>query len=184
MGPPVLLSQRGFTLPELVLTIALAVTVLGISAPVMRDVTDTSRLNAAARELERELQDARLKAVSSNRILRLRINCPATGYYRTVEFLGSAAQDSAANRCSQTVYPYPAPDHDLMTRPNHDGPLRVITPGTTVDTLVLQFHPDGTAQTVSAGVAQRITNPVTVTVRRGRRTRAVTINGAGKIQLA
>ena len=60
-----------------------------------------------------------------NRPLRVRINCPATGYIRTVEVLGTAA-DTAANRCLITAYPFPAADTDMMTRPNYDGPVRML----------------------------------------------------------
>ena len=73
-------NQRGFSLTELMLTVTVAATLLAIGVPVLKDVTEGSKLNGAARELERELQSARLRAVSSNRSLRVRLNCPATGY--------------------------------------------------------------------------------------------------------
>jgi hypothetical protein len=147
----------------------------------MNNVSDSSKLNAAARELEREFQGARMKAVATNRILRVRLNCPATGSYRTVEYLNSAA-DNASNRCLQSAYPFPA-DADLMTRPNYDGPLRVLPSQATVTTSILEFHPDGTAQLVVSNVPQAITTPVTITVQRKTKTKAMTINGAGKIQI-
>ena len=42
----------------------------------MKDMTENIKLNQAARLVEREMQDARLKAVSSNRLIRVRMNCP------------------------------------------------------------------------------------------------------------
>lgn len=174
-------SDRGFSLNELLLVVAVAAALMTIAVPVMTDVTESTKLNGAARELERELQSARLKSVTSNRILRVRLNCPSTGYYRTVEFLNSAA-DTATNRCLQSAYPFP-PDNDLMTRPNYDGPLRVLPQGATVGTEVLQFNPDGTAYRVVANVVTTIATPLTITVTRNGHSRAMTINGAGKIQI-
>jgi prepilin-type N-terminal cleavage/methylation domain-containing protein len=175
------LSDRGFSLTELMLTVAVAATLMGIALPVMRDVSESSKLGAATREVERELQAARLKSVTANRILRVRLNCPSTGYYRTVELL-SDARDTAANRCLQSAYPFPA-DVDLMTRPNYDGPVRVLPAGATIANEVFEFHPDGTAYRVVTNVAQNITAPVTLTVTRYGKSKAMTINGAGKIQI-
>lgn len=175
-------TDRGFTLTELLLIVAVIGTLAAMAVPVMQDVTASIKLNEAARLVERELQDARLKAVSSNRLLRVRMNCPATGNIRSVEVLGTSV-DSASNRCQTSAYPFPAPDTDVMTRPNFDGPLRLLPTGATVDSTVLQFGPDGTAMSVVAGVPQTITTPVTVTITRAGRSRSVTVNNAGKIQL-
>ena len=108
---PVRTAERGFSLTELMLTIAVASTLMVVAVPVYSDVSDGTKLNGAARELERELQGARLKAVTSNRILRVRLNCPGAGYYRTVEYLNTSA-DVATNRCVLSAYPFPA-DNDL-----------------------------------------------------------------------
>jgi prepilin-type N-terminal cleavage/methylation domain-containing protein len=178
------LSQRGFSLPELMLTVAVASVLMAIALPVMTDVTDSSKLNAATREIEREFQSARLKSVSVNRILRVKLNCPGTGYYRTVEYVGSAAVDNATNRCLQTTYPYPPADTDVMTRPNYDGPVRTLPIGATVATNILEFHPDGTAYTVVSNVITEINSPIAVTVTRKGKTKSISINAAGKIQIA
>jgi prepilin-type N-terminal cleavage/methylation domain-containing protein len=174
-------SQRGFSLNELLLVMAAAATVMAMAVPVMTDVTEGARLNGAARELEREFQTARLKSVTANRILRVRLNCPGAGSYRTVEYLNSAA-DTATNRCNQTAYPFPA-DDDLMTRPNYDGPLRTLPLGATVNSEIIEFHPDGSAYRVVSNVLESLAAPVTITVTRKSRTKAMTINAAGKIQL-
>ena len=77
----------------------------------------------------------------------------------------------------------PAPDADVMTRPNYDGPVRVLPEGATVTSLVLDFRPDGTVANVVSNVPQNIDAPLTVTVTRNSQSRTVTVNGAGKIQL-
>jgi type IV fimbrial biogenesis protein FimT len=175
-------TDRGFTLIEMMLTVAFLATVVAIGVPVMTDMTADIKVNEAARTVERELQFGRLRAVSSNRILRVRMNCPTAGSLRTVEYLNSGA-DMATNRCTPAAYPFPAADDDVLTRPNFDGPVRFLPPPATVDAYIVEFHPDGTARNVVSNVATTITTPIAIAVTRHSRTRTITINGAGKIQL-
>jgi hypothetical protein len=72
---------------------------------------------------------------------------------------------------------------DLMTKPNYDGPPQILPVGATVTTAVFEFEPDGTAYTVVAGAVQLINAPVTITVTRKSKSRLVTVNAAGKIQV-
>ena len=175
-------NDRGFSVIELMMVVLMIGTLAAIAMPVMKDMTASIKLNEAARMVEREMADARLKAVSSNRVIRVRLNCPAAGYIRSVEVLGTAADD-ASNRCSTTAYPFPPPDDDIMTRPNFDGPVRVLSSPATVTSEVLQFSPDGTAVNVISGVPTTITTPVTVTISRSGKSRTVTVNNVGKVQL-
>jgi prepilin-type N-terminal cleavage/methylation domain-containing protein len=176
-------NDRGFTVTEMLMVVSMIAVLSVIALPVMKDMTASIKLNEAARLVEREMQDARLKAVSSNRVIRVRLNCPATGYIRSVEVLGTAA-DTAPDRCLTTAYPFPPADDDIMTRPNFDGPVRTLPNGATVTYEILQFSPDGTAaNVVSGGVATTITTPVTVTISRDGKSKTVTVNNAGKIQL-
>jgi prepilin-type N-terminal cleavage/methylation domain-containing protein len=185
------LSARGFSLSELLLVVAVAATLMAIAVPFVGDVGENFKLSAAAREIERELQAARLKAVSSNRRLRVRLNCPSAGFVRTVEVLATSADD-ASNRCLTSAYPYPPADQDVMTRPNFDGPVRILPNGATVtltdpaDTMtkaLIEFRPDGTAVKLVNTTIQAIATPITVTVTRNNKSRSMTINGAGKIQI-
>ena len=177
-------NARGYSLTELMLIVGVMGTIMAMAVPVAQDVTAAIKLSEASRMIEREFQDARLRAVSTNRVLRVRLNCPTTGQMRTVEVLGTSA-DNATTRCATSSYPFPPADQDLGTRPNYDGPLRYIPNEATVNTVALQFLPDGTAQLVSAGgVATSLATPQTVTITRRNRSRTVTVNGAGKVQLA
>lgn len=185
-------SEAGFTLIDMVVTVAILITLMGMAVPIFRDMSDAMRLGQGAREVERELQTARLKAVTSNRTMRVRFNCPSAGEYRMVELLGTSsvpmAADSAANRCQQTSYPYPPADFNPMTVPNHDGPPRRLHTSLTFGaTKTLEFWPDGSVH-ADAGAG---TNPwpvvastgTAITVVKGASTKSVTVNGLGKIQV-
>src|SRR3954471_15224444 len=119
-------SPRGFSLVDMMLTVGLVGTVAAIAVPSLKNVIDKQRLGMESRNVEREIQLARLSAVSTNRPIRLRFNCPTTGYYRRVELIGTVsdpnggddADNRAAVRCG-TTYPYPAADNDPLTRPNN-----------------------------------------------------------------
>ena len=163
------------------LTVAVAGTLMAMAVPIAQDVSAGIKMGESTRLIERELQDARLRAVSANRPLRVRFNCPSAGSMRTVEVLGTAA-DTPMGRCSTGAYPFP-PDQDVMTRPNYDGPLRTIPNQATVTGSDIQFNPDGTAQLVTNGVAGTMATPQTIQVRRRTLSRTVTINAAGKILL-
>jgi Tfp pilus assembly protein FimT len=154
-----------------------------VGLPVMKDLTESIKLNEASRMVERELQSARLQAVAVNRVLRVRFNCPDMGYLRTVEVTGSATIDDATDRCLPSRYPFPASDNDLMTRPNFDGPVRVLPNEAVVSSLTFQFSPDGTAASVAGGTVSPITTPASFTILRHGKARTVTINNVGKIQL-
>jgi prepilin-type N-terminal cleavage/methylation domain-containing protein len=124
---------RGFSLIEVLLVVALIATVGAMAIPLVLNTTNQIRLQANARQVERELQSARMKAVRSNRAIRVRFNCPTTGQYRTVELLGTtqtpAADDDDSRksvRCSYSSYPYPDPDPEISAVPNNDGPIQTL----------------------------------------------------------
>jgi prepilin-type N-terminal cleavage/methylation domain-containing protein len=175
-------SAHGFSLVELMVVVTLGVTLTAISLPILLDVSKTAKLNDAVRAVEGELQGARLRAVNLNRPLRVRLNCPAEGYLRTVEVIGTS-EDNSTNRCLLSAYPYPAADTDLMTKPNYDGPMRTLPTGATVTSAVFEFEPDGTVYKVVSGTAQSMPSSETIAVSRSGKSKSVTVNGAGKIQL-
>ena len=181
-------SAAGFTLIDTLVTITIFCIIAGMAVPLVRDVNEGLRLNSAAREVERELQTARLKAVTTNRPMRVRFNCPAAGQFRMVELIGSpsvpAGADAPANRCSQTAYPFPAPDQNPSTVPNHDGALHQLQSSVTFGaTKTLEFWPDGTAhEETGLGNPWPVANTA-ITLVKGSKVKTITVNGLGKILL-
>jgi prepilin-type N-terminal cleavage/methylation domain-containing protein len=184
-------SEGGFTLIDMMVTLLVFGILAAAAVPQFMDMTAGMRLGQGARDVERELQTARLKAVTSNRPIRVRFNCPVAGQYRMVELIGSPAvpdtADSAANRCQESAYPSPPADANPLTRPNHDGPTRqlhsTLAFGTATD---LEFRPDGSVhqQSGSTNPWPGITGTGTaVTLTKGTLVKTITVNGLGKIQL-
>ena len=164
------------------LTVAIAATLAAIALPALSNMSDARKLSDASQQVERELQTARLRAVSTNTPLRFRTNCPSTGLFRIVELLGTSA-DNTTTRCDLTSYSWPPADNDLATAPNFDGPLKQLLNSATVTTTALEFRPDGTAWQVVSGTPTAIATSVTLTVTRNGNTKTITINGLGKILL-
>lgn len=185
-------NALGFTLIELLMTVTVIAIVAGIAVPLLQNVADSIKLGESTREVERELQTARLLAVSSNQPMRLRFDCPAAGSYRIVELVGTpsipAAADTAAARCALASYPYPGDaDRNPLTRPNHDGPVRYLDPKVSFTvSQTIEFWPDGTAHTNTGGV-----NPwpgiaaagTTITLTKSGKTKNIVVNGVGKVQI-
>jgi prepilin-type N-terminal cleavage/methylation domain-containing protein len=184
-------SDRGFSLVELLAVLAFFVIVAAVAMPVYTDVVDSMRLGQATRDVERELQTARLKSVSTNRKMRVRLNCPQAGQYRMVQVLGTS-EDLPTTRCSDSAYPYDSSNQNPVTK-RQDGPVRSLQDGVTVPTAAFEFWPNGTAYRVdSSGVAQVIPpdevsggndQGVSLTLTKEGKTKEIWVNGRGKIQI-
>ena len=183
--------QSGFSLIELLMVTALVGIVSVIGLPLLGQISGTIELGEAARQVERELQSARMTAVSANQPVRVMFNCPVASQYRMVELIGTpavpAAGDGVVGRCSQTTYPFPAPDNNPITRPNNDGPLRYLPALVTITTsTTIEFWPDGSAHTNTGGTNPwpPIASPGTnIILTRSGKTKSILVNGIGKIQL-
>ena len=190
-------GAQGFTLVDQLMTLAIVATVAAIAVPAISNSVEAQRINIEVRNVEREMQLARLNAVQSNRAIRVRFDCPSPGYYRRVELLGSTSnpltgddQDTrAAVRCGYTAYPYPVADSDPMTRPNNDGPLKQLNSKVTFSsTQTLEFWPNGTVHTTTGYVAgnplpQIGSTPVNIVLSSGSTTHLISVNGLGKMQI-
>jgi type II secretory pathway pseudopilin PulG len=184
-------NAAGFTLADMIITVALFGVVSAITIPSVTGAMDTMRVRMAARDVERELQSARFLAVSANRPIRVRFNCPVAGQYRMVELIGSPESpettDDLASRCGERAFPYPAADSDPLTRPNLDGPVRWLPTGVSfAGAQTVEFWPDGTAHADGGSGTPwpRITTErVAISVENDSLTQAVEVNGRGKIRM-
>jgi prepilin-type N-terminal cleavage/methylation domain-containing protein len=188
---------RGFSLIEMVLVVAIVAVVSAIAVPQILTSSRQMRLSGAARQVERELQNARMKAVKSNRPMRVRFNCPSAAQYRSVELLGSpqspAANDadsSAATRCNPTTYPYPDNDPEFFAIPNNDGPLQALPPEVSFGTVqTIEFWPNGSAHVEGSTNPWPViaTEGVSLTIYDAKHpstmVKSITVNGLGKITL-
>ncbi len=186
-------GEAGISLIDMIASCAVIATVSAMAVPQLVNTVDLLRLGMAVRDVERELQFARLKAVATNRPMRIRFDCPSAGKVRVVELIGTSTRpdandaDSVVNRCNETTYPYrpTGADQSRLTRPNNDGPVRTLYSGTSFTAKqTLEFWPNGTVHTAcqnncDAGPPQIGT--VTLTLLRKSKTKNITVNGLGKI---
>jgi len=185
-------TQAGFTLVEMMMTLGVFAILAGAAVPQFADMSGNMRLRQGMREVERELQAARLKAVSSNRAIRVRFNCPSVGSYRMVELIGTPSipddDDDAGNRCSGELYPYPAADTNRLTLPNHDGPVRQLHSSLSFGAAdTLEFWPDGSIhqedETEDTPWAPLSSVGTAITIVQGESVGIISVNGLGKIQV-
>jgi Tfp pilus assembly protein FimT len=173
-----------------------------MAIPAITTMLGEMRVGASAREVERELQTARLRAVSTNRPMRVRFNCPTAGQFRLVELIGTptapATDDSdsrAAARCSTAKYPYPDRNRGVFDIPNNDGDLKQLNSAVQfVAVQTIEFWPDGTARTFQGRLPWDPipTNaPISITLQKASGSAAaqlasrksIQVNGLGKVQL-
>ena len=187
-------NARGFTLIELLVVVALISIVGAIAIPALTSTSVQLRLANSARQVERELQKARMKAVRADKVMRVRFNCPAAGQYRMVELLGTirtpATDDDdsrAAVRCSNASYPYPDADPEFFAAPNNDGPIQTLLRDVAFSAVqTIDFWPDGSAHTVGSTVpiaGAGVTLQVYDVTYGTSVNKSITVNGLGKIAL-
>jgi Tfp pilus assembly protein FimT len=185
-------SRGGFTLVDMIVTMTVMTILMAAALPTIIDVTSGMKLGQAQREVMVEMNSARLIAVSSNRPMRIRFNCPEAGKYRVVELIGTPSSpdtdDSASDRCSDSKWKVPANDNDPVTRPNHDGAVRSLPSQVDFSAVAtLEFWPDGTVHKQLSGETPwsqlDASTGATIKVRKGTEERMISVNGLGKIQL-
>jgi len=170
------------------------VAMAALLVPNSRNLLNTMKARNAARVVERQLQTARLKAVSNSRALRVRFDCPTTGRLRLLEVTGVSATDTAANRCDEAAYPYPGPNDALRSTPAMDSPIVYLPAGTTVtcvgcpagttNPITFEFGPRGSVVAIDAatGAASTFTGDLVIQVVQGGYTNEVRLNELGRVR--
>lgn len=186
-------QPSGYSLTELLLVVAVIFIVIAMAIPLSLTMTERMRVDNALREVERELQNARLKAVAVNTRLRVRFDCPAQGSYRTVQMMGADTVDKAGNRCNETAYPWPSPRDGDPGTPDHDGPVRFLLPGAALSGLggngaltALEFRPDGQVFDISGSSTdpERIdVEGLILTLTRGTHSARLNVNALGRLRI-
>jgi prepilin-type N-terminal cleavage/methylation domain-containing protein len=185
-------DRAGFTLNELLVVLTVVWILAAMTMPVLGQALARYRLGMAVREVERELQTARVKAVATNRTIQVLFDCPTAGRYRRVEVLSEPgvpdARDNFVSRCDATTFPFPPQDSDPLTRPNLDGPLHYLPPEVTASGVSgFEFLPNGTARSDANGGTIEWSDigvsGVTVTLTKGTYTRSILVNGMGRVLL-
>lgn len=175
-------GEAGFTLVEALVVAAVVGVLAAAAGPILGSSMRLYALNSSAQTVASAIRSARYTAVSRNRAVRVRFNCPAANQFRMVEVVGTAV-DSAAARCSEAAYPYPDPD--ATTAPDVDGPM-VLLPSDA------QFGTADDLEIDATGRVSRLTGcptcvtaaaPATVVVSNGSQTRTITVSANGQVLL-
>jgi prepilin-type N-terminal cleavage/methylation domain-containing protein len=182
--------RDGFSLIDIMVAVSIFSIIAAGAVPALMNVAEAMKLGQAQRDVYQEMQTARLVAVSSNRPMRIRFNCPAVGQFRLTELIGSPSKpdtdDTAADRCSVTKWKYPANDNNPTSRPNHDGPMRQLPNKVTFGAMsTLEFWPDGTIHKDAGKLPwdQLGVTGTAITLVKGTTVKTISVNGLGKIQL-
>jgi prepilin-type N-terminal cleavage/methylation domain-containing protein len=155
----------GFSLVELLVVVAVACILMGMTLPAINRTMTAMHLGSASSSLTGALQAARYQAIS--------IGCPvsitvATGTYQLATLLTPGSPPT----CSTSTWvalPAPAPSGAV---PYAGADITLNT------TQVLQFNPSGTV-TASTGPPQVFT----LVLSNGSATRTITVSGVGNVKV-
>ncbi len=171
----------GFTMIELLLVVAVGGTLSAVTVPAISGAMRRYRMNSATRMITAEIRAARFTAVARSRTMRVRFNCPGPGQFRVVEVVGNAAIDNAADRCSETAYPYPDPNPAVA--PNADGPVIWMTQGAAFGALQdLEISTRGRIQPLIGCPACAVAAPpASIGLTNGYETQTITVSASGMV---
>ena len=176
-------TDAGFTAVELLIVVAIAGIVAGVSVPSLTGAMRRYALNGARQTVAAEIRLARFTAVSTSRTMRVRFNCPGPGQFRVVEVVGLPGIDSSADRCSEASYPFP--DQQPGVQPDADGRVIWLPQGAQFVALHdLEITPRGrvTPLTGCPGCAQ-VAPPATVSLTNGYDTQTIAVSASGRVEL-
>lgn len=147
-------NESGFTLAELMVTIAVLAVMAMIAIPAFMSWMPGMRLNGAARQIMGDLMAARMKAVKQNNRFRVFFNSPGTNQYQILD-------DDNNNNSADTG--------EAITTKNIQTEYHDVTLSSTNNPI---FSPRGTA-----------TNLPTVTLQNSSGSKTVTVSIAGRVKI-
>ena len=160
-------SERGYTLLEVIIVVALIGVVSAVALPVLMESNARRDLWTGAEQIGATVRSARLKAISQNTSYRVVFDCPGTNELRSLIVTGDPAIDDDAGRCSDTYV----------------GDSGIVELPTTVaydvgDVTSLQVTGRGVFTALGGGI------PLTISVTKGGGERTLTVSGTGQITFA
>jgi len=160
-------TDRGYTLFEVLIVVALIATVSGIAIPVFLSSNALNDLWTGSERIGALVRQTRLKAISQNVGYEVRFNCPSAGRLRGLILTGNPAVDDDANRCNVNS----AGDSEIVQMPAGVA----FTPAAATGLQV-------TGRGVFTAVGDAI--PLTISVTYGASARYVTVSATGQISFS
>jgi prepilin-type N-terminal cleavage/methylation domain-containing protein len=157
-------SERGYTMFEVLIVVALIGIVSAIAMPVFLESNRRSALWSGAERIGAAVRSARLKAISQNITYRVVFNCPSANQLRSLILTGDAGIDDGAGRCGDTY----EGDSGIIELPS--GVAYDVD-----DTTELLVTGRGIFSAIGGAI------PATITVTHGAATRVLTVSGTGQI---
>ena len=160
-------SERGYTLFEVLIVVALIGILTAISVPVFLESNARNNLWRGAEQLGSTIRSGRLKAISSNTNYRIVFNCPAANQVRVLVLTGDLDTDNPEElpaRCGQT-FEGDSGTIELPTGIAYD-------PG---DATALEVNGRGTFTALAGAL------PLVITVTHGGAARTLTVSLTGQV---
>lgn len=95
-------SERGFTLMEMIVVVALIATLGAVALPVLTESTNRNSVWTASEQIGSQIRQARLKAITRNQNFRVAFDCPGAGQYRVLAVQDNPVIDDDPDRCNQS----------------------------------------------------------------------------------